>query len=167
MDKIQKDSDNPFFKSRYASLTAILENIQLPLSDAGLCFSQVPDGLNGLTSILIHAESGEYISGTYNISPEKNSPQAIGSAITYARRYALGAILGLNIDEDDDGNASIHPSKQSNNQVTDNKQWLNENTDNWKRVLAHLKGGGKMDDIKVKYKISKPNEEKLKQQALQ
>lgn len=45
---------------------------------------------------------------TVNIQPVKNDPQAVGSAITYMRRYALGAILGLNIEDDDDGNAAAN-----------------------------------------------------------
>ena len=109
--KIGKDSNNPFFKSKYASLSTILENIQKPLTESGLCFSQMPDQ-TGLTSILIHSESGEYIQATYILTPVKNDPQSLGSAITYARRYALGSILGLNIDEDDDGNTASNPSNK-------------------------------------------------------
>ncbi|RYD56975.1 MAG: hypothetical protein EOP56_09215 [Sphingobacteriales bacterium] len=112
MGKILKDESNPFFKSKYATLSNILENIQKPLAEAGLCFTQLPDGSDGLTSMLMHAESGEYLMATYAVHAEKNSPQAVGSAITYARRYALGAMLGLNIDDDDDGNAASQPAKQ-------------------------------------------------------
>ena len=110
IDKVSKDAANPFFKSKYASLSNILETIQAPMKEAGLCVSQMPDG-DSLTTILIHAESGEYIQATYNIHPKSIDPQGIGSAITYARRYALGAILSLNIDEDDDGNAAMKPAK--------------------------------------------------------
>ena len=104
MESISKDSDNPFYKSKYASLSTILHHIQKPLVESGLCFSQMPDEL-GLTSILIHAETGEFLQARYTLTPVKSDHQSVGSAITYARRYALGAILGLNIDEDDDGNA--------------------------------------------------------------
>lgn len=101
--KIKKDEKNPFFKSSYASLSSIQDAIQIPLSECGLTVSQFPDG-ETLTSILIHAETGEYMSASFNIHAVKNDPQGFGSAITYARRYALGAILNLNIDSDDDGN---------------------------------------------------------------
>lgn len=103
--KIPKDSNNPFFKSKYASLSDILDKIQGPLNEAGLAYAQFP-GKDGLTTILIHSESGEYMEDTYAVQPVKNDPQSLGSAITYARRYSIGAILGLNIDEDDDGNAA-------------------------------------------------------------
>lgn len=111
--KIKKDANNPFFKSKYATLSNILDVIQEPLQKSGLIFTQFPDGENGLTSILVHPESDQYLQATYNMHPVKNDPQSMGSAITYARRYALGAILGLNIDEDDDGNAASGKRKET------------------------------------------------------
>lgn len=104
MGIIYKSDDNPFFKSKYASLATILSAIKQPLQDAGLSFVQFPTGENGLTTILMHSASGEWMEGTFTMKPVKNDPQGQGSAITYQRRYALGAILGLNIDEDDDAN---------------------------------------------------------------
>jgi len=62
----------------------------------------MPDDEDGLTTILIHAKSGEFMESNYKIRPVKNDPQAVGSAITYARRYALSSVLGLNVDDDDD-----------------------------------------------------------------
>lgn len=109
VDKINKDAKNPFFKSAYASLSNILDAINDPLNQAGLSFCQFPSGEHGLTTILMH-ESGEYIYSEYFMRPTKDDPQGLGSAITYQRRYALSAILGLNIDEDDDGNAASKPS---------------------------------------------------------
>lgn len=103
VSRVRKDSTNPFFKSKYASLSNILEVISQPLVDAGLSFSQFPAGDNGLTTILMH-QSGEFLESTYEMKPSKDDPQGRGSAITYQRRYALAAVLGLNIDEDDDGN---------------------------------------------------------------
>lgn len=103
MGKIAKTSSNPFFKSKYADLPTILDAISEPLQKAGLVIISIPDG-EGLTSILLHSESGEYISATAIMKPIKNDPQSIGSAITYQRRYSIGSILNLNIDEDDDGN---------------------------------------------------------------
>ena len=97
--KVAKSSTNPFFKSSYASLPNILDVIEEPLSVAELSFIQFPSGENGLTTILMHT-SGEYLQESYTMKPAKNDPQGLGSAITYQRRYALGAILGLNIDED-------------------------------------------------------------------
>lgn len=156
VEKIQKDAANPFFKSKYASLSNILEHIQVPLEESGLAFSQFPDE-TGLTTILIHPESGEFLQATYTMPVAKpNDPQAVGSAITYARRYALGAILGLNIDEDDDGNKAAEPTK------TDDKPWLNKGTDNFAKARAALKAGTHtLSDIRGKYKLSKETEKEL------
>ncbi len=110
--KIKKEANNPFFKSKYASLSSILDVIQEPLTECGLSVMQLPTGENELQTIVMH-RSGEYISSTYVMRPTKPTPQEIGSCITYQRRYALGAALSLNIDEDDDGNkASGNDSKK-------------------------------------------------------
>ena len=110
VEKIKKGENNPFFKSKYASLADILDVIRLPLYENGLSFVQLPCGSNGLTTMLMH-ESGEYIMETYEMTPIKNDPQSQGSAITYQRRYSLSSILGLNIDNDDDGNAASTPAE--------------------------------------------------------
>ena len=99
--KISKDAKNPFFKSNYASLPHIIEEITEPLEKAGLLLMSFPDG-DGLTTILSHADSGEYLSATYTLQVvRQNDPQAQGSAISYARRYAITSILNLRISDDD------------------------------------------------------------------
>lgn len=118
VSKIKKDAKNPFFKSDYATLSNILEGIKDPLIENGLTFVQFPDGVNGLTTRLMH-ESGEWMEATYSMTPAKNDPQGLGSAITYQRRYSLGAVLGLNIDVDDDGNAASVKGEKSNRQTTE------------------------------------------------
>lgn len=105
VEKIRKKETNPFFKSKYASLSDILDVIRQPLADNGLSFVQFPSGKYGLDTMLLHT-SGEWISESYQMEPTKHDPQGAGSVITYQRRYALGAILGLNIDVDDDANAA-------------------------------------------------------------
>ena len=150
--KISKDAKNPFFKSNYASLSNIQDAISKPLSESGLAYSQMPSGVNGLCTILIHAESGEYLMDTFIMPVSKpNDPQAVGSAITYAKRYALAGVLGLNIDDDDDGNKAAE----------DDRPWLNPNTDKWQSVVKAMKEGYTLDVILKKYKISKENETKL------
>lgn len=127
VDKIKKDAKNPFFKSTYASLSSILEGINTPLIESGLTFSQFPTGENGLTTILIHGESGEFIQSTYDMRPVKDDPQGRGSVLTYQRRYALSAILGLNIDEDDDANTGTHGGKTPETvKEEDNRPWLTD-----------------------------------------
>jgi hypothetical protein len=111
--KISKDAKNPFFKSNYASLPHIITEVSEPLEKAGLILSQFPNG-DGLTTMLIHAETGEYISATYTLQVvRQNDPQAQGSAISYARRYAITSILNLAIS-DDDGEAASRPVRQVN-----------------------------------------------------
>ena len=104
VSKVNKDAINPFFKSNYASLPNVLDIIKEPLKESGIVFSQIPVDSDGLITIIIHVESGEYIEGTYTMRPVKETPQERGSTITYQRRYALTAMLGLNVDDDDDGN---------------------------------------------------------------
>jgi hypothetical protein len=158
VSKISKDAKNPFFKSNYASLSNIQDAISKPLSECGLAYSQSPTGVNGLCTILIHAESGEYLMDSYTMPVSKpNDPQAVGSAITYAKRYALAGILGLNIDDDDDGN------KAANTQP--DKQWLNPGTDKWNLAIQALVDGFNLDVIKKKYQLSKENELKLQEEA--
>jgi hypothetical protein len=149
--KISKDSKNPFFKSSYASLPHILTEISDPLEQAGLVITQFPNE-SGLTTMLIHAESGEYISASYTLQVVKqNDPQAQGSAISYARRYSITSILNLAID-DDDAEAATKPVRQAP-QAEDNRPWLNKS--DFDKASDYLRKGGNLDVIKAKYRISK------------
>ena len=158
VETIRKGETNPFFKSKYASLADILNVIRKPLADNGLSFVQFPTGEHCLTTMLMHT-SGEYISDSYNMTPTKNDPQGLGSVITYQRRYALGAILGLNIDEDDDGNSGSTPTPKQTNQPAEN--WLNPKTEAWQKAIEYLQSGGNITDIEKKYKLSKTNRQLL------
>lgn len=111
---IKKDASNPFFKSKYAPLDSILPIVLPLLKEVGLVISQIPDG-NSLKTIIAHIDSGEVLEGTAELILDKQNPQGHGSAITYMRRYALVAMLGLNTDEDDDGNKASTPTKPVNN----------------------------------------------------
>ena len=107
---IKKDSVNPFFKMKYASLTTIWVTIRPLLSSCGLSVvqgatSEMVDGHLVWETKILHT-SGEWISAYLPIKPKNDDPQGMGSAITYARRYALCAILGIVADEDDDGNVA-------------------------------------------------------------
>ena len=109
MTGAKKGAANPFFKSKYADLPAVVEAIKEPLNNNGITFMQVI-GVNGgmvvVETVLLH-ESGEFISGeTPVIVAKANDPQALGSAITYAKRYGLQAIAGLPT-EDDDGEKAM------------------------------------------------------------
>ena len=102
-----KDANNPFFKSKYADLASVIEAIKVPLSANGIAFVQATDFEDSaviVETILLH-ESGEWISGRLRMQPTKNDPQGVGSAVTYAKRYGLQALVGVPSD-DDDGNAA-------------------------------------------------------------
>ena len=111
MGDIPKNADNSFFKSKYAPLETILPAIKKPLAEAGLVFTQIPTGLNKLKTVLFHVASGETVEGGDEKKPSQANPQQQASAITYMRRYALVAMLGLNTDEDDDGSHTSDTAK--------------------------------------------------------
>jgi hypothetical protein len=106
---VPKNSTNPFFKSKYADLATVVETAAPVVAKNGLAVSQYIDTLednsNALTTYLMH-KSGQFIAHTMPLMLSKADAQGQGSAITYARRYAYMAVLGLVADEDDDGNAA-------------------------------------------------------------
>ncbi len=155
VEKIKKGATNPFFRSKYATLADILDVIRQPLANNGLSFVQFPKGIHGLETMLMHV-SGEYLSETYEMKPTKDDPQGTGSVITYQRRYALGAVLGLNIDEDDDGNKASTPAKE-----LPKKDILSPSHPNWNKVVTYLKGTGTMTEVMKKYIIDRNTEELL------
>ena len=109
MPLVKKTENNPFFKSKYAGLPSVLEVVLPVLLKNGLYISQSPinDGDKiGVKTRITHAESGEALEDSFTMTLAKNDPQGAGSAITYARRYALVSMLGLNVDKDDDGNVA-------------------------------------------------------------
>lgn len=114
MPNASKDATNPHFKSRYADLASIWDACRKPLTDNGLAVIQAPvaaePGYVGLTTTLLHA-SGQWIAETVSAPLTQNTAQSIGSALTYLRRYALAAMVGVAPD-DDDGNTASQPSAQ-------------------------------------------------------
>ena len=111
VEKIKKTETNPFYHNKYADLSSILDVVRVPLMNNGLSVVQFPRGKCELETMLMHT-SGEWMSETFEMKPTKDDPQGAGSVITYQRRYALGAILSLNIDVDDDGNKGSEPVKK-------------------------------------------------------
>ncbi len=105
-----KDSENPFFRSKYADLAAVAEACREALATNQL--SVVQGTQKGESADVIHLDtmllhsSGQWVRSTLTMVPTKKDPQGVGSCITYARRYALSAICGIATEEDDDGNAA-------------------------------------------------------------
>ncbi len=103
------DAQNPCYKSKYATLASIMEACRTALSQNQIAVIQgtsVSEDRVIVTTMLVHA-SGEYISDQLSMNIQKDSPQAIGSAITYARRYSLASLAGVVSDEDDDAEAAM------------------------------------------------------------
>lgn len=107
--RLVKDSRNPHFGNSYASLDGIVAKVRPRLTRLNLVWTTFPcvdpHGNPALRYVLAHAISGESMEGTMPLVLAKKDPQGQGSAITYARRYAMCAVLGLIADEDDDGNS--------------------------------------------------------------
>lgn len=109
---VKKDSDNPFFHSKYVDINGILGVVKPVLNKHCLVLIQalnVMEGRTGLTTMIIDSESGDKIESNVFL-PETNKVQETGSAITYFRRYALQSLLALEA-EDDDGNATSNGKK--------------------------------------------------------
>lgn len=110
-----KDANNPFFKSKYVPLENVVEAIDDVAPKFGLTYSQYPvttdDGKVGISTVLLH-ESGEFIEyPPATTKPDKNTPQGVGSALTYMRRYSLSVVFGITSDQDDDGNEASGNAK--------------------------------------------------------
>ena len=129
LDSIDKSSENPFFKSSYATIDTILEHIKPVLAKQGLCLMQmiIDGGENHLCikTLLLH-ESGEFIETDSVPFPiDKRNIQSTMSSISYIRRYTINAICNLAFkDEDDDGNSvqGTKPAETKKAQTTQTTQ---------------------------------------------
>lgn len=112
---VAKEANNPFFKSKYADLPAVLAELVPNLNKHGICVVQSPaknaSGEVELTTTLFH-ESGEWLAGVASAKPSKEGPQEYGSVVTYLRRYALMALCGITGEDDDDGNLASRKQEQ-------------------------------------------------------
>lgn len=120
-----KESKNPFFKSKYADLNAVIDASVPVLNDEGIVVLQTMKSvtdqgiiLNTVETTLLH-ESGEYLtSSTPIVCSKQNDPQALGSAISYARRYGLQSMPTLKAEDDDGEVAMSRNSVSKNNDTT-------------------------------------------------
>jgi hypothetical protein len=110
----KKDSANPFFKSKYADLESVWDACRNLLAENNLSVMQFPgeyfEGAMSLNTILAHS-SGEWIGQEMSVPVTKPDAQGAGSALTYMRRYALAAVVGV-VQADDDGNAASNPTSK-------------------------------------------------------
>lgn len=170
-DHAKKDVNNAFFKSKYADLASCIDAARVQLSKHGLSVVQVTSMDNGsmmLETRLLHS-SGQWIGGIYPINPVKNDPQGLGSAITYARRYCFCAITGIASDDDDGNAASGNQSKVS--EPVEEKPWFNGFDKFKEKMLEEIQTGEKtasdiLDNLRLKYRVSKEIEQKIKELEL-
>jgi hypothetical protein len=111
--KLRKAGENPHFRSRFVTLDTIVETVGPLLNKHGLVWTTLPGrdstGEPALHYRLAHASTGEALDGCIPLLLTKADPQGQGSALTYARRYSITAVLNLVADEDDDGNSASTP----------------------------------------------------------
>lgn len=142
---------NPHFKSKYVPLDAVLDAIAEPLRSNGIAILQqtdVEDAQTILVTRLVHA-SGEWIAGRYPVHPVKADPQGEGSALTYARRYALMALVGI-APEDDDGNAATEAAHKAINadQAATIRDWITETSSDEMKFCKAF-GVAKVEELPV------------------
>lgn len=119
-----KDSLNPHFKAKYADLASTWDACREQLAKNELSVVQMPDvsetGGIAVETILMHS-SGQWISSRFVMPLAKPDAHGVGSAITYARRYALAAMVGI-APEDDDGNKAIEKDDKKEVEVMSERQ---------------------------------------------
>ncbi len=112
------------FSYRYADLSSVWDLIRPLLVKHGLSVSQAPlyrDGFSVLRTTLMH-KSGQWMAGELLLNPVKNDPQSMGSAITYARRYALCSMTGVVADEDDDAQIAQRKGPKQSGERDDDEE---------------------------------------------
>jgi len=123
LEGAKKSANNPHFKTKYADLGAVIEAIR-PIAEHGIWYRQVlHEGADGVTVETLYTGFGETISaGSLFMPAAKRDAQGFGSALTYARRYALVTAFGLST-EDDDGNAASAPRQQARREEMPDHEW--------------------------------------------
>lgn len=122
IETVRKNGENPHFKSKYATLDEIWETVRKAVNDAGLivfCTIETRGDKKELTTHVAEIKSGEEVSCSFPIVAQATGPQAIGSAMTYARRYTLTALLEIVTGDgaDDDGEAATNHNTPTNGQT--------------------------------------------------
>jgi hypothetical protein len=163
------------YQFKYATFENIVESCRKGLTDNGLVISQLVGEGGLVTTILMH-KSGQYLKDSLRITTEESTPQSIGSAISYAKRYSYGAVLGIVTEQDDDANIAEGNTFKTNGakDKLPEKPWLNEGTEEWKNAVSYLRGEYEKDGVtnptiaglEKRYRISKVNKDKLMTQSL-
>lgn len=156
-ETVVKDSDNPYFKSEYADLATIIKATKTALSKNGLAIIQSPGAIVEnkvlLTSMLVHS-SGEWFRGETMMPMSKPDAQGMGSALTYARRYAYQSLVSVAGESDDDGNAAAGKTQSDRGGKSTDKNEAtgrNINTTQQRAFWAAVKTAGKTPDQVAEY----------------
>ena len=147
---ISKDASNPFYKSKYFDINSLINQLNPLLKKHRLLILQ-PIEEDCVYSKLICVDGTGGVISALKL-PAINDPQKLGSAITYYRRYTLASLLGLQAVDNDANIASG---------VVEEKKWLNQNTPEYSKAIEFIKGGGSVEAIKSKYKVSKKVQDEL------
>ena len=139
--KITKGAVNPHFKSKYADLPSIIEAISPALNEIGLVVSHRVVNSELVTTV---RKDGDAIDSCFPLFGTK--PQEFGSSITYAKRYNLGALLNLDIDDDDDGN-SANTAPQTKYAKNEGSPFLD--------VINEIKACSEVSELKDLYEAGK------------
>ena len=155
---ISKDADNPFYKSKYFDINKVIKVLRPLLGKHRLLLLQAPfvdfeTGVEYQGTKIKCVDTGESTEPAH-LKITATDPQKKGAESTYYRRYLLCGLLGLEA-EDDDGNAASGKTQQVE------KKWLNENTPEYTKAIEYLQGGGDLEAIKSKYKVSKKVQDAL------
>ena len=153
----KENSKNPFFKSNYADLESVWSSVRNLLSENELAIIQMPTYICWHTTILYHS-SGEFLSSTCYI-PVKQDAHGVGSAISYARRYALASFIGV-VTGDDDGNGAVETARTTSKVVTSKPKL---SADQYKAMMKAIEDG-KTEVVKQKmngYTLTKVQKDNL------
>jgi hypothetical protein len=154
--KISKDSENPFYKSKYFDINSLLEHLEPLLQEEGLLLLQ-PIRENQVVSEIIDIESNEGISSSMTL-PELTDPQKMGSAVTYYRRYTLASLLALQSEDDDgnlaSGNKQVEPATEKQRYLLTSlmmsRKGINISTAEGRVKFLKETGGKKLSELNKK-----------------
>ncbi len=143
MDGASKSAANPFFKSKYADLASVWDACREPLSKNGIAIIQSPSAESThvtVETLMVHT-SGQWMRNTLSVTAKEDTPQAVGSAITYLRRYVLQSLVGV-APEDDDAEAAHGRGGNTAAKPSTVKQMPPKGYDNWRADLEAVAAEG-------------------------
>lgn len=151
------DGKNPHFGNEYITLDSLITKIHKANNNHNLGLMQVPTG-DGLITILFHTKSGNYIESYYKLILDKQTPQGVGSALTYAKRQVLQALYGLSAgpEEDDDAEGATQHEEFTNEEDYAEKEPIATNATAFKLAKTAMKDIKNLDQLAEWWKDAPP-----------